>query len=712
MVVSKIKRVCAFCTAVLLTFTATGCDTAEVDTLKGIEALNSESEFAGVNMSVTEKEAAVYAQVSNRTLLDLTTLAEVSENEKQAVLSYMDSVDAQLCGTLDKLNGVIDECYTNYLLMEFEKTPYYWQRTQTKIMGMDSASRSVVIDVTYKTIDFEKTVQKDSYIVKGEPNYNQLLSVRYDRWIGILNNKYGYKDEDYIIELDKFKKVYGDPEEIIESQRDASLTDMLFETGNQKTYSELIDSEAEKIGATMTVRFVLVPRYTLGINQGYTCRHMYMTSYALNSDPTNGLKLYTEEDSSAIASSVYNTLKRFYICKDENNYSGLYKLTDDFAGLDKYYGDLFATSYRKHDSFDLSIFNIQGTKIECGVSVSTKVRAKGSNITFPIYTDRYYYTIELVDGELQITNEVLLSRTIEGEPAIDTDAISTTGFTSNISLTNSDKKAIEKLIAEMSAQQLLNDTVSDSFNDLIDLSLAQSQVDSIKKVASSITGEKKAVWLTSYLTGHSNYASVKCKELYQDEYNSILEVTATYDFIYKGGKWYIYDYSLTTPVRLDTNQLTTKNALCVCSAGKVDSLISQTGSTNEEQKEQGAVAIITVDHEEYEPSLKSKGQGVVLYTHETITEEQLYKCIDRRVVCNKYRQLHPDETVTGEIMYSRLIDAATSVGISSSAAEELYKKIAANFSNWSADYISAEEYESTEAALSSEVLSIEDYILQ
>lgn len=709
MVVSKFKKVMTLCLVAVLAGSFTGCSDAKVEELKNIGALNGESEFAGVNMSVTEKEAAVYAQVSDRTLLDLTALAEVSENDKQAVLSYMDSVDAQLCGTLDKRNGVIDECYTNYLLMEFEKTPYYWQRAQTKIMGMDSASRSIVIDVTYKTIDFKKEVQKDSSIVKGEPNYDQLLSVRYDRWIDILDMKYGYGDVDYEATLAEFERVYGDPEEIIESQRDSSLTDMIYETGNQKTYSELIDSDIEQIGATMTVRYVLVPKYTLGINQGYSCRHMYVTNYALNSDPTNGLQLYTEEDCAAVASSVYDTLYRYYICKDENNFSGLYKLTDDFAGLDKYYEDLFDTSYRKHDNFDLSIFSIQGTKIECGVSVSSKVRAKGSNITFPIYTDRYYYTIELVDGGLQITNEVLLSRVIEGEPAINTDEISTTGFTSNISLSNADKREIENLIANLGAQQLLNDTASDKFNDLIDMSLSQGQVDSIKKTAKSVTGVKKAVWIVSYLQGQSNYASVKCKELYQANDNAITEATATYNFIYKGGKWYIYDYFMTTPVRLDTTELTTKNALCVCSAGKVDSLVSQTGSVTEDKQEGEAASVITVDHDEYKPTLKDKSEktGYALYEYDKITSDEMNKFIESRDVFKKYNEANPDKKVDAAEMYGMLLDASTSVGMNVSTVEETYKKLAANYHNYIAGYISESEYKNTETTLTAIIKSVE-----
>ena len=59
-----------------------------------------------------------------------------------------------------------------YLLAFFEKTPYYWQRTNLTVRGVDAESGAIITDVTYKTIDFDKEVRIDSGLVLGEPNYN------------------------------------------------------------------------------------------------------------------------------------------------------------------------------------------------------------------------------------------------------------------------------------------------------------------------------------------------------------------------------------------------------------------------------------------------------------------------------------------------------------------------------------------------------------
>ena len=52
--------------------------------------------------------------------------------------------------------SVVDTYMTDYLLAFFEKTPNYWQRCKTIIRGIDPNSRSIIVDVQYKTIDFAK----------------------------------------------------------------------------------------------------------------------------------------------------------------------------------------------------------------------------------------------------------------------------------------------------------------------------------------------------------------------------------------------------------------------------------------------------------------------------------------------------------------------------------------------------------------------------
>ena len=629
------KRMVSLGVVMAMNLSLVGCgSSSDIAKLNSLQALNSESTVNSYSLTTSEKEEAVYAQVVARQLLDFTTLDPCSDNEKQQVLQYMNNVDSQLTGMLSAKDGVIDESYTNYLLMEFEKTPYYWQRAQTVIRGIDAESRSIVVDVTYKTINFKKDVQGASYLVQGEPNYEQKMQVRYNRWLSILDSKYKTGNVSWQSQYQKFKSVYGDPNEIFNSQRNLTLTENVYETGNQKTYSGLVDTAEEDSHATMVVRYVLTPSYVLGINTGVVCDHMYRVSYSLDNDFTSNLELFKDEGYATIADNIYDLLYSYFTCIDESDYSGLYSLSKKFKDQDKYYTDYFETTYRKHEGFTVSLFDISGTKVKCGVSISSKIRAKGSNMTSPIYKDRYYVELELVDDSLQVTNMVLLSSALEGEPAISTSDAEVSGFVSSIDLDNQDKKDIEGLIANFGAIQLLKDTSSDDFGDIIDISMSQNQLTEIKENMTSVSGEKKVVWLMNYMQGTSNYASVKCRELYQQKDNSITEVNVTYNFINKGNKWYIYSYDINSSVKLDTTNLTTTGSLCVVTSGKVDTLTSQVVNTTGSQSGNSLENIgTTYEHDSYIPILRNgtTEKGLVKLTPDTITDKQLTKLFNELV---------------------------------------------------------------------------------
>lgn len=621
------KKVVALLLVAGMSLSMVGCGSnSDIAELNNLRALNSESTVNSYSLSTSEKEEAVYAQVVARQLLDLTTLDECTDNEKQSVLQFMNNVDSQLCGALDVKNGVIGEDYTNYLLMEFQKTPYYWQRAETVIRGVDAESRSIVVDVTYKTINYDKDIQSASYLVQGEPNYDKKMEIRFDRWLQILNAKYVSQDTSWESDLQEFIRVYGDPKDIFESQRNLTLTESIFETGNQKTYTGLVDSSIEDSFATLTVRFILTPKYSLGINTGLSCNHMYKIAYNIDNDCTEDLELFKDEGYATIADSIYKLIYSYFTCIDESDYNGLYKLTKDFKDLDKHYSDYFETTYRKHEGFTVSLFDIKGSKVKCGVSISSKVRAKGSNMTFPIYTDRYYVELELLDGTLKVTDMILLSTELNGEPAISTSNAQVSGFVSSIDLDNQDKKDIETLISKFGALQLLNDTSSDDFGDVVDMSIGLKQLNNIKENMTSITGGKKVVWLLNYMQGTTNYASVKCRELYQKEDNSIIETDVIYSFINKGNKWYIHSYDINSSVRLDTTNLSTTGSLCVCTAGKVDAFTSQIVNTTGTQSGNTLENIgTTYKHDAYTPVLKtgSTQQGLVQLSPSSIDDAKL-----------------------------------------------------------------------------------------
>lgn len=622
----------------------TGCgDSDTISELNNISALNAESSVSSnYNLSYTDEQEMIYAQVSNRQLLDLSALSACSSNEIQQVRNYMDSIDNQLVGKVKVVDysddltrrtsqglvtddAVVNATLTDYLLSFMQQTPYYWQRTKTTIRGIDSKSRSIVVDVTYKTIGYEKEVQKDSTITLGDPNYDTLVKSRYTKYINILSTMQTNPGDPTLPEkVNDFKTYFGEPEDIIEEQNKYKPTTCIYNSGNQKTYTGLIDSDAEKSTGTMTVRYILVPEYVLGINLGVDCKHMYITDFSLDNDVTKNMSAFTQEGYQTVTDSVYSLIYSYFTALDESDFDGLYKLTNNFQTLDKHYQDVFDSTYQKHDGYSISLFDITGTHIKCGVTISTKERAKNSNMTLPVYTDRYYMELELVGDTLKVDNMVLLSRKLEGEPAITEDEVEDTGFSANIDLDNDDKVSIEKLICNFSSLQLQEDTTSDNFSSLVDTSITTNQLSALKTNMTSLTGAKKVVFLQNYQQGTSNYASVKCKELFQDDKNAIVEATTTYEFIMKGGNWYIYNYDVNSSVKLDTTNLTTTGSLCLVSPGKIESYTSQIkGSTSTNLDEVSDISV-SFDHKEYTPTEKDGNveQGYVQYTSADIGADE------------------------------------------------------------------------------------------
>lgn len=636
-----VKRVVSAILGVVMVLSLAGCaaDNGEIDSLNSLSALNSESSVShSYNLSYTDEQEMIYAQVSNRNLIDLSALTTCSSDEVNQVLNYMEQVDRQLTGQIRVVSyadqaskfmydgyleddAVIDTGMTNYLLSVMEQTPYYWQRTKTVIRGMDSVSRSIIVDVTYKTINFEKTMVGDSTITLGEPNYDTLSESRYQKWVTILGIRLNNPNDPTLVSREEsFYEYWGNPDDIIAEQRRYDPTTNVYMTGNQQTYSGLVDSAAERTGGTMTVRYVLVPYYVLGINLGMTCEHCYLMSYNLDSDYTENLSIFTGEGYQTVTNSVYNLIYSYFTCIDESDFNGLYKLTSDFDGLDKHWQDVFNSTFQKHNGFSVSLFDITGTHITCGVTVSTKERARGANITMPIYTDRYYVEIELVDDQLKVNNFVWLSRKLEGEPAIAEGEIDSTGFSAVIDLDNDDKVAIENLICNFSALQLAGDTTSDNFLDVVDGSVTMNQLSTLKTNMTSLTGVQKVVFLQNYQQGTSNYASVRCKELFQDSINAIVEANCTYEFILKGGRWYIYNYDVNSSIKLDTTNLQTAGSLCLVEPGKVVSYTSQLRPSEGTNLDEVSDISIAYDHEEYTPVLKNgnQEQGLVLVTVGTV----------------------------------------------------------------------------------------------
>lgn len=571
------KRILVSILALSVSVSLTGCATSDMQRLSSLEALNSEAVVSEVKLSNSEKEATVYAKVTNRQLLDLSKLGEVDQSTSGVVNTFMNNIEATLQGNVDKSSRVIETTLTDYMLSTFQRTPYTWSRAGVVIQGQDTVSGSVVVDVTYKTTGTAKRVRGFSKISLGQDNYETLLKVRYNKYLTLLNERFGGRSgtESYTKNYSDFVRVYGDPASIIASQSTGCLTDEIMTTKTQVGYAGFSDTDANKIGAKMTFRFVLNPVYALGLNQGYECSHMYMLDYRIDNDLTENKTVFVRDGMDVLIDSVYNCLYSYYRACDEADYAGVYSNVANLGSMDHGYEEWFNSSYRKHENYSITIFNVTGTKVECGVTLSRKERPKNSNMSFPIYTDRIYYVLDLVDGELKVIDETLLSRVVDGEPRISVVSDGTEGYLNEVKLGDTDQSAIEAKIADFGVVQLNKDTTSQSWAKVVDLSATVNEIEQLKSDMVSMSGEKKVNWVVSYLQSSEGYTSVKCRELFQHSDGSIYECSATYSLIKKSNDWYIFEYKVANTTRIDAQVLTTKNALSVVTKAGVEDFNSQ-----------------------------------------------------------------------------------------------------------------------------------------
>lgn len=607
-------------------------------------ALGGESSINSLayQLSYTEQQELVYAQVSNKTLLDLAYFNKCTPDVKQQVISYMDTLDNVLTGQIKNSNRdslleyletwdekqIMKQDYANYISFLFAQSPYYWQRSSMNIIGESTQTGYVVCDVVYETINYKKEIMTPSTIANGSPLYSKLTENRYNSWCEILelcldtgttiaqiemyaNTGAAPENEDVAEAVRLFKlwtKSYGDYKVVYEEQKRygfdrIDLIDYLYNSKNQVGYTGLIDHEAEQSGAQMTVRYILQPNIVLGINQGYTCTNVYLTDYKLDDDITKDKSIFTAEGYATITDAVYELMYSYFKCIDEANHTGLYSLMQNYADIDKYYQDYFDYTINKHNSFSVSLFDITGTHITCGISVSSKQRPRGTKMTSPIYTDRYYVEIDLVGNKLKIANITLLSRKLEGEPNINAIKQDESGFSQKITLSDNDKKQIEAQINNFSMYQLQANDMGTGLEEILDYSISNSNMTSLKTNMLSLKGDKKLVFLQSYIQGANGYALVKCRELFQQGEEPITEAIVQYELMLKGNKWYIVDYNVLSSFKSTSTQLHVTGYMSLVTPEKVEAYNSQVNTNTKPDKENNT-NIETIDYSNYNPITK------------------------------------------------------------------------------------------------------------
>lgn len=580
-----------------------GCNDAGYNEVKNIESVVSEDTVTDYSsLSDSDKQSIVYQQVSNRKLIDLKELDSITAEENANISKFTHKVINTLEGKV-KLNSddyVVDENVVSYVQWLFQRTPYKWEEDGYMVKGIDNATSSVVVDVTFKSKLGNKKVKPKSSITLGSDNYSSKLEQRQSLWNSYLDAKYGgYGTSDAGTLLAQFKKRYGSVDSVMDEQSTESLASKVSRTGQQYTYKGLINNDYEKQTATMTIRLIIEPTISVGIKTGYTCKHLYVTKYNLQSDFTSTMKEYISDDSKIMQDKVSKKIYSYLNCVDEHNFTGLCSLIANFDELDKHYRDYFNSAFSKNSGYSVTLTDVTENTVSCILNVTKKERGMGTNMTYPCYTDKYYVTFKFKKDDIYITDIILISSEIQSEPTIKDEAVEE-GFNAIIELTNEDKMKIEEQLANFAVMQLKGNYVGEEFYSTVDSSLSVKDISRMKETLGSIKGTKKVLWLNNYTSGKDGHASVICKEAIQKEDSSIVECSTSYDLLYMGNKWLVSNYEISSIVKLDSTSLADMKSLFIASSEKVEKFESQVvaeAKKAEEEKKQAEEEAKTTDED-------------------------------------------------------------------------------------------------------------------
>lgn len=571
-------------------------------------------------LSSAEKEQLIYQQVTDRTLLDTTALTAVSETNTKAINYYINDIKKQLLGydvevldsnlvnyllfemqktpyiwNISKANilGVDSNTESFIVDVEFvtsEGAKIELNDTKKDNIVQESVNNSTLdlnlVDESGKKLDNTTNITvtdtptptpvpkvEDIQVTKGSPgklivpksvisrgceNYNKKMQVRYENYIKIIKAKNGMGGMgfNWNSELKNFENLYGSIKNIMVQQKSDTLVDSL-KKGYLLGYEGLCDTELEKSQATMTVRFILNYSYIYGINKGLVCNHAYITNYDLNSNILENREELSAVDYKDLISEVDSLIYSEMKAIEEDSYIALNSLIDDFGKLDSYYYDMFEYTFRKYKGYAISIYNINGTKVEACVTRVRKIRAKGSNMSYPIYEEKVLYTIDLFDDKLKIVNEVIVSSKIIGEPSIVVADKEVELFSDNKEISEEEKTKLYGVIKEFNKLQIEKDVQSENFVNIVDIGLTASNLNTLRSNMLNIENvNKKVTWVESINDRYSNYASFTLKEIFFKDDGSAVECKSDIGLIQKSSDvWQVVSYCTKEIVNVDSTKL-------------------------------------------------------------------------------------------------------------------------------------------------------------
>jgi hypothetical protein len=520
-------------------------------------------------MSTDEKEGLIYQYVSDRVTVDKARLINIEPKDLTRINSLLDSVSSNLRGVS---NSSISDKYSNYLLMEFARTPYEWKQTKVDSVGFDPAARLYFVDVTYSTTDTYKNVIPSSKIPTGSPDENVLKQKRYSDYIEYLESK---KAGDLVRQaslLQAFEKAWGSIDSVLEEQLGVSLLDRTKKFSQvsgglgKLTYSGLIQESKLSGGATMTFRYIFKYKYNLGEETDLELLSLYLKSYELaNSADVLASPTGVVSGIEVLKPFIDKLFISYHKAVEEANNIGLNSLFFSYGGVDKYYSDLNKYTYNSLGGYNFEIIERSGTNVTAKVNRINQIRAKGADMSLPTYDETLIYNLVLdKDDKIKIRSVNLVKSSLVGEPLSvikNVSGVSDLIQYSGESFTTSNKTKVEEALKNFSTVVFNSKVDTPEFTNTVDIGVSDVTLKKISDIVTAVPNAKHKVnYIVSWDTKTNVYVSVTLREIFEMGEGN-LDTESVVDLVNRNNEWKVVNYTRTLNIKTASSVLSTKNAL-------------------------------------------------------------------------------------------------------------------------------------------------------
>lgn len=538
----------------LLVLTLTACGANEFDISNTVPEVNVDTDVVDVyNVGQTTKlvDEKINRLVNSENLVGWDSLKEIPDRYVEGVLQTLDTAEQSVVTGTNIKDVFAQTTIMNYLSWVFDYySEFKFVKTDTGLIGYDDATQTFVIDTVYRTDNSaKKPYTKIPDIIRGEPNEDIKLKVRYTAYMNSIQEDYGYNYYDYGYDDTPIYNYQTDNEQGV-SDTDNGATDedgeksLLFgKETSQKTAFLLGSNNSE-----LTIRWIINKLDTVGVLQVTSA---YVVDYKSGYECGN-----LETD--LITTTLADFILRVNICENDVNYQGLYKLYDNFGRYVDQYIRLNECTYTTRLSKIEGILDRNADITRLLITSELGQRVIHGNTTMGVYLETAIWTVRWTADTFKVidTEVVSLELKEEYQKVVNDDHMKITDeLKIAIAEDNEDvKPEITKYLATIFDMIETGDT-----NKLVDPTKTISQKTHLETILNGLNKyDAKYTFITDWVYTSAISSNIKLREYYilgNSTFEAFSDIRLNKYIVDDVATWYISDYETTYIAEVPNNAI-------------------------------------------------------------------------------------------------------------------------------------------------------------